>query len=249
MTTVALCQARFASTRLPGKVLLEAGGRTILEHVVTRLSKATMLDRIVVATGQGEANEPIRALCRAKGWCSFSGSEDDVLSRFYRAAELYGADIIVRVTGDCPLLGPEVVDECVRQVLADAAYCSNLAIPTWPDGCDVEAVRFEALEVAWKCATLPSDREHVTPWLRRERPEWCFNLAHHPDLSGYRLTVDTQADLDALRVIMAVDGPDCTWQQAVETIDIVSVLTEAHRRNEAYHRQLTAEAVAMGTEH
>jgi spore coat polysaccharide biosynthesis protein SpsF (cytidylyltransferase family) len=160
------------STRLPGKVLLPLGKKPILLHVVERLRCVEALVEVVVVTGDLPANDPIRRLCRDNAIACFSGSEDDVLDRYYRAAQEFRADPIVRVTSDCPLLDPEVVAEAVALFAARSPGIVYVGFDTsYPEGLDVEVIAFGALETAWREATLRSEREHVTPfiWKQPER--------------------------------------------------------------------------------
>lgn len=242
--TVAIIQARMSSTRLPGKVLMDLAGRPLLAHAVNRVSQAKTLDAVVVATGDLPANKPIEALCRAEGWYIFRGSETDVLDRFFQVALAYHADVVVRVSGDSPLVDPAIIDECVRLVKTQVDYCTNTMPPTFPDGTDVEAFRFFALERAWRNATLPSQREHVTPWIRDNRWLLKYNLTHDPDLSYIRLCVDEEADLVMLRNAMSILGPDCNWKQVVALLLERSELgiNQGIERNGSYRRQLETEA-------
>ncbi len=243
MRTVTLIQARYNSTRLRGKVLAELCGRTLLEHVVHRVKQATTVDTVCIATCQGMPSLLVDELY-------YVGSEGDVLDRFYRCALALQADVIVRVSGDSPLIGPEIVDECVRAVQEQLCdYATNTLPPeTWPDGTDAEAFRFGILENAWLMAKLPSHREHVTPWIRRHAAA-PFTMPHDPDLSRYRLCVDTPEDLEAMRAIMAIAGPDCTWQQAIEVLEghpEIARLNQSIERNGPYLRQVKEEQVGDG---
>lgn len=247
MRTVAIVQARMQSSRLPGKMLMDVGGRPLLSHVVGRVAQARNLDAVVVATGLHPANDPIKAWCHREGWCCYRGSDDDVLDRYYQAARWVGADVIVRITGDCPLADPALVDECVRRVLEGSAYASNLENPTFPDGCDVEACTFATLERAWLRAELQSDREHVTPWIRRNvLARW--QVANDVDLSAYRLTVDTGEDLAAIGAIMQVAGPDVDWQTALRVLkEHPEIAANQHlARNASYVEQVRKERDAHG---
>jgi spore coat polysaccharide biosynthesis protein SpsF (cytidylyltransferase family) len=236
MRTVAIIQARMASTRLPGKVLADLAGRTILEHVVTRVQQARTVDEVIVCTGEQSGNDPIRDLCYAHNWRCASGSEEDVLQRFRFAAFNAPADYYVRITADCPLCDPTEIDRVVRALQVGRYwYVSNCHPPWLPDGLDVEVMTADALALADRQATIPSDREHVTPWLRRNLPRcrWA-SLDHRPDLSKWRLCVDTQADLDVLRLAMADLGPDCDWRQVVTWLDQhpeVAAMSQGIERN------------------
>ena len=172
---VAIVQARMASTRLPGKVLCDLAGKPMLVRVVERLQHSQLIDSILVATTLEESDSPIVGLCSQQGYASYRGSLNDVLDRFYQAARLTGADVIVRITADCPVLDPGLVDETIRSFLgqdsapADIDFAANRLPPpfhrTYPIGLDAEVCSFAALERAWQEADQPYHREHVMPFL------------------------------------------------------------------------------------
>lgn len=199
MKVIAVLQARAGSSRLPGKVLKPILGKPMLERQLERVRRATSLDCIVVATSTERADDAIEQLCRAIEVPVFRGSLDDVLDRFYNAAAPYAAEHVVRLTGDCPLADPEVIDAVVSMhVTHGYDYTSNVEPPTFPDGLDAEIVRFAALEQAWREAKLPSEREHVTPFIRGNRERFRHGNLVNPrgDLSALRWTVDEPADFE-----------------------------------------------------
>src|SRR5215470_15506655 len=164
---VAIIQARMGSTRLPGKVLLDIAGQPMLGRVISRVCRAKTIEQIVVATSTAAADDAVSAFCAERGIVCFRGSETDVLDRYYQAARLVQAKTIVRITADCPLLDPEVIDLTVSRFLEGGwDYISNVNPPTFPDGLDTEVFSFAALERAWREATSVTHREHVTPYLR-----------------------------------------------------------------------------------
>lgn len=200
---VAIVQARMGSSRLPGKVLMDIAGAPMLWHVVQRARRATTLDRVRVATSTATADDAVATWCATTGVECCRGSEHDVLDRYYQAAIQAGADVVVRLTADCPLLDPVVLDRVVTCFLTGSYdYVSNVAPPTFPDGLDTEVFTFAALQRAWQEAHRPSEREHVTPYLR-QHPELfrLENVTHSPDLSGLRWTVDEPADLAFVRAV------------------------------------------------
>ncbi len=211
----AIVQARMGSSRLPGKVLapLEGGRggtvKPVLERVVERLQRVKGLDTVIVATSDSVADEAVAVHCARLGVSCFRGSESDVLDRFHGAAREAGAEVLVRITADCPLLDPEVVERVLREFLegADVDYASNINPPTYPDGLDCEVFSFEALQRAWSEARLRSEREHVTLYIR-QHPELfrMRNVRHDRDLSAMRWVVDEQADLDFVRSVFAHFG-------------------------------------------
>lgn len=198
-----IIQARMGSTRLPEKVLAPIDGYPMLWHVLNRLADIPLIDKMVVATTDLSTDDPIASFCQKAGFQWFRGNEADVLDRFYRAAHRYGADSIVRITGDCPLIDPRIVEKVIN-VYRDGKwdYVSNTIERTFPDGLDVEVFSFSALEEAWQKTTLMSEREHVTPYIWKNRE--CFKQAQvtqKNDLSDLRWTVDEPEDLEVVRRI------------------------------------------------
>lgn len=224
MRTVAVIQARLGSTRLPGKVLLDLGGRPMLERVVERTRRASIVDEVVVATTAAPLDDPLAELAAARGWACVRGSEADVLDRFVVAARASDADEVVRITSDCPLIDAAVIDEVVRgRRRADADYASNfLARRTYPRGLDVECMTRGALERAAAEADQPHEREHVTPYLYADPARFRLHGHEAPeDHSALRWTVDTHEDLQLLRELYAAfdqDGPP-GWR------DVLAVVT------------------------
>jgi len=194
---VAILQARMSSTRLPGKVMKPILSRPMLARQLERLRRCAALDGLVVATSDRADDDPIAALCAEEGVACFRGSLADVLDRFTQCARKYKADHVVRLTGDCPLTDPAMVDELVRFYLEhDFDYAANCRPPTLPDGLDAEIFTAAALEEAWREARDPFEREHVVPYIIR-RPERfrMGNWVWPEDLSGLRWTVDEPEDL------------------------------------------------------
>ena len=225
MRVVAIIQARMGSTRLPGKVLLDLAGEPMLVRDMNRLSRVETLDEVVVATTVGPADDAIVDLCQAREWLYFRGSEEDVLDRYYRAAQEYQADAVVRVTSDCPLIEPEVVGQVVKAFLErqpELDYASNTAPErTFPRGLDIEVMRFDALERAWHKDDNSGWREHVTPYIRRhpERFE-TYGVLNKEDLSRMRWTVDTPEDLAFVRRVYLHFGHDrFSWRDVLSLLD------------------------------
>jgi spore coat polysaccharide biosynthesis protein SpsF len=205
---LAVVQARTSSSRLPGKILADLGGRPMLARVVERALAARRVDRVVVATSDQPEDDPVPELCASLGVNCHRGSLDDVLDRFYQAASPYRPAAVVRLTGDCPLLDPQVIDRVVEEFQRGGAdYVSNTLTPTYPDGLDVEVMSLTALERAWREAELVSQREHVTLyiWQNSDYKGGALfrarNVAHERDLSSLRWTVDEPADLELVRAI------------------------------------------------
>ncbi len=195
-----------SSTRLPGKVLIPIRNTPLLEHQLERLRRAREADEVCVATTTAEVDEPIAALCSRLGFPSYRGSMDDVLSRYEGAAERSGADVVVRVTADCPLIDPEVVDRVVRFYKDHAGeydYVSNVLRRTYPRGMDTETFSRAILGEISRLAVSPEEREHVTLHLYRHPERYRLaNVEHGEDLSRHRWTVDTPEDLELVRRIL-----------------------------------------------
>lgn len=197
---VAIIQARTGSTRLPNKVLADIEGKSMLAHIIERV-KASSVDKVIVATTTNPQDEPIVDIAKQYGVDYFLGSEHDVLDRYYNAATRFRADSIVRITADCPLIDPHVIDKIVQAYLkGNYDYVTNVIKRTYPDGLDTEVFSYSALQKAWLEATLPEDREHVTLYVWK-RPDLFnhYSVEQDKDLSRLRWTVDTQKDLDFVR--------------------------------------------------
>lgn len=203
---VGIIQARTGSTRLPRKVLADLAGESMLGRTVQRLRRVRGVDEIVVATTTVPGDDAVAALCAERGWRCYRGSLEDVLDRYYQAAWRHGADIVVRITSDCPLLDPEVtgqvVDAFVERLPAIDYVTNGYPRRTFPRGLDTEVMRFSALTRAWHEADTPACREHVTPYLY-QHPEVfrSYNVVNDADHSGHRWTVDTPEDLALVRRI------------------------------------------------
>lgn len=226
MTVVAVLQARTSSSRLPGKVLKPILGRPMLALQVERLKRCREIDRLVVATSDGPEDDPIQALCEATGTDCFRGSLNDVLDRVHRAALAFGADHVVRLTGDCPLADPAVIDRLVQFHLTGGfTYSSNVEPPTWPDGLDAEILTLAALETANAEAEKRSEREHVTPFVRFQPERFPRgNLVHDgPDLSDLRWCVDGPEDFDLITRIFEALHPK---NPDFATAEILALLEE-----------------------
>ena len=226
MKVVAIIQARMGSTRLPGKVLMDLAGEPMLARVVARIRRAESLSETVVATTSDPADEVIHELCDRRGYPCSRGSSDDLLDRYYRAACAFGAEAVVRITSDCPLIEPEVVDRVVREFLSrqpSVDYASNsLPVDTYPRGLDTEVFRLDALERAWREDANPAWREHVTPYIYRNPGLFRLHgVRCDVDHSNMRWTVDTTEDLAFVRRIYEHFGHDrFSWQ------DVLAVLAE-----------------------
>jgi len=203
---VAIIQARMGSTRLPGKTLADISGKPLLAHIIERTKGSRTVNEIVVATTTEPEDRVILSLATEYGVKTYAGSSDDVLDRFYQAARQAEAELIVRVTADDPFKDPEVLDRIVGQILTHPklAYASNTIEPTYPEGLDIEVFTVGALEQAWREAHLPSEREHVTPYIWKNADQFTLtNIRHNTDLSHLRWTLDYEEDLRFTREVYA----------------------------------------------
>jgi spore coat polysaccharide biosynthesis protein SpsF len=248
MKVLLITQARIGSTRLPGKVLLPIGEETLLSVHLKRLRDCITINQIVVATTFEEGVESLIDICREANVDFYQGSLEDVLDRFYQASIEYQPDWVVRVTSDCPLLDPEVVDHVVMTAIeSDVDYCANIITEDFPDGQDVEVFKFSALERAWNEATLKSDREHVTPYIRNNSDLkggelfTAFDVKCHSNFNSIRMTVDEKADLIVIRRLIDELGICSTWEEYAEYImtHSDSIGNTNIIRNEGYLKSLT----------
>ena len=200
---LAIIQARYNSTRFPGKVLKKINNQTILEILVKRLSRSKYISKIIVACSNNFNDRPIVSICKKLGLSYFVGSENDVLDRFYKAAKKYKAINIVRITADCPLIDSNVVDQLICNFfLKNVDYASNINPPTFPDGLDVEIFKFGALKEAHYKAKQFTEREHVTPFIIYNKKFKKFNLINSKDCSFLRLTLDEKEDFILIKKII-----------------------------------------------
>lgn len=241
--TIAIIQGRMAASRLPGKVLLDIAGQPMLERVIERVRRASTLNLVLVATTSDPSDDPVEAYCRARNQLVFRGEVFDVLDRFYQAALQTKADIIVRITADCPVIDPVVIDLVVNEFRRSGAdFAANRLPPPWkrtfPIGLDVEVCTFAALERAWKEADQKFQREHVMPYFYEGVPVDAFDMTktslavsrrgfqillvnHSPDCGSRRWTVDTAEDLELMqRVYAHFEGrDDFTWQEVLSLFE------------------------------
>ncbi|MCJ7518123.1 MAG: glycosyltransferase family protein [Anaerolineaceae bacterium] len=224
---VCIIQARMGSSRLPGKVLKEICDRSMLGWVTRRAAQSQRATRIVVATTVNSGDDPIEEFCKKSGFACFRGNEFDVLDRYYQAAKAYDAGIVVRLTADCPLIDPALVDETIEQLIAVGAdFAANRLPPpykrTYPIGLDVEVATFAALETAWKQAEKPFEREHVMPFLYDPQNHFKTIVLDAEDNYGsLRWTVDTADDLEFIRQVTAALNcrMDFSWRDVIKVLD------------------------------
>lgn len=206
MTIAIIVQARMTSTRLPGKVLKPVLGKPLLAYQIERLKRVEAADRIVIATTRNGADDPIVELCQVLAVDYFRGSEQDVLSRYYGAAQAAQADVVVRVTSDCPLIDPAIIDQVIQVYVTQRDrydYVSNALKRTYPRGMDSEVLPTWALEQAYQEATAPPEREHVTPFIYNRPERYALGHVTYPqDLSHHRWTVDTSEDFELIKCML-----------------------------------------------
>jgi spore coat polysaccharide biosynthesis protein SpsF len=225
--TVAIIQARMASSRLPGKVLLDIGGEPMLARVVERASRANAVAQTVVATTTDPGDDVVEAYCDERGYPCYRGSSFDVLDRYYQAARLHRAEIVVRITADCPVIDPGLIDQIVEEFIrTQCDFAANRLPPPWgrtyPIGLDIEVCSFAGLELAWREAALPHQREHVMPFFYEQPERFHILLVNHSvDYGTLRWTVDTADDLELLRQIYAHFGDrnDFSWLDVLELFE------------------------------
>lgn len=212
MDTAIIVQARMGSTRLPGKIMKKVLGKPLLEYQLERLLRVKQADQVVIATTDHGEEQPIIDLCQRLGVPYFRGPEQDVLARYYGAATQYGADVVVRITSDCPLIDPAVVDKVIGFYLAHQAeydYVSNtFSNRTYPRGMDTEVFSYQALKEAYEEATDEAEREHVTIFIKRHPERYRIKtLPYEKDYSHYRWTVDTPEDFKLIEKMLTAIYP------------------------------------------
>jgi spore coat polysaccharide biosynthesis protein SpsF len=253
----AIIQARMSSSRLPGKVLLDIGGQPMLARVVQRARRARLVDQVAVATTCEASDDPVAGLCAQAGYDCYRGSQNDVLDRYFQAACRFSGDVIVRLTADCPVIDPGVIDRTLAAFLGMEAdpdairpenfeqlswdFAANRLPPPWgrtyPIGLDTEVCTFQALRRAWQEASQPYQREHVMPYLYDTAGRFRVLLVNHEqDYGNLRWTVDTAEDLEVLRRIYAAfEGrDDFSW---LEVLDLFQQHPELAQINAQVHHK------------
>ena len=244
MKTVAIVQARMGSTRFPNKVMRLINGMPMIAVLLERLSQAKRIDQIILATSIDLRNEPLAEFVRGLGYEVYLGSESDVLDRYYHAAQTAQPDTVIRITGDCPLIDPELVDQIINSYeQANVDYMSNASPATYPDGLDTEVFSFESLKTAWQQAQKPAEREHVTPFIRDSGNFKTSNYAHVKNYSSERWTVDEPEDFEVVTAVFNHFHPRLNFSW-------LEVLTLSHQQPhlfEANRHFIRNEGASMGT--
>ena len=247
MKVVAIIQARMSSTRLPGKVLMPLAGKPVLAHVVQRSQACRKVDEVVVATSTDLSDDAIEQWCAYNQVHCYRGSLNDVLDRYYQAAKLHGANVIVRITADCPAIDPHTVDEVIQGFIQGGFEFYGLS-GEFPDGLDCTVFSFRAIEKAWQEAKLPSDREHVGPYIEKNPQLFkSGGLKKYTGLSHMRWTLDEPRDYEFLSQVF----DQLAHQEKLFTAEDVLALLHEHpeiqtinqtiTRNEGYLKSLAAE--------
>ena len=222
MKTVIIVQARMTSTRLPGKVLKTVLGKPLLEYQIERLRRIEAADEIVIATTTNDMDQPIVDLCNRLGLSYFRGSEEDVLERYHEAAEKYNADIVVRITSDCPVIDPTVCEEAITYFLKNQDQYDYVRLGQYPRGLDIEVFSFKVLDECFREATDKPDREHVTPFIYRHPERYRLkNMTCNENYSHHRWTVDTPEDFELIKRIIEELYPS---KQKFNFVDILGLL-------------------------
>ena len=219
MKIVAIIQARMGSTRLSNKVMRLINNKPMIELLLKRISKSKLVNQIVVATSKNNENLPLIRHVESLGFKCEQGSENDVLDRYIQVAKNNKADFIVRITGDCPLIDPLLIDKCIEKSIdSNVDYCSNINPPTYPDGLDVEVIKFSALKKASELTNDSFNREHVTPFIISSDTFSKLNIKNAINLSNLRLTVDNPEDLDVIKNIFEHFKPDIhfSWEHILQ---------------------------------
>lgn len=223
--TILITQARKGSSRLPNKVLKPIDGKSLLQIHLERIKKCQNIDCIIVATTVKKEDKEIYDIALQLGVESYRGSELDVLDRFYKACDNKNPRWIIRVTADCPLIDPLLIDQITEKVQSeDVDYGSNILLETFPDGQDVEVFKYSALKRAWSDAIKTSDREHVTPYIRRNSDFMggnmfkALNIKSEIDYSAIRMTVDQIEDFRLIESLIKYGGIENSWGEYVRII-------------------------------
>lgn len=256
--TAVIVQARLGSTRLPGKVLKKLAKKTVLAHVLERCQAIEGADMVCCATTKLAADDPVAAEAERCGATVFRGSEADVLNRYWRATQAISAEIVMRITSDCPLIDPEICARVLRlRAQTDADYACNNMPPSWPHGLDCEAFTFAWLERAARQAVKPSEREHVTPFIRNHPEARKMNLeGPGGEAVHHRWTLDTETDFQFLEALFArlPAGPQGRdWRGPLAIIEADPALAAMSARQNRYDglkRSLAADAAkGLASEH
>ena len=249
MNIIAIIQARMGSKRLPGKMLKEIKGKPLVFYVLNQVKKSKLIDGIVLATTDTDKDRVLLETVEKIGFKTFAGDENDVLDRYYQSAKSFKGDIIVRVTGDCPLIDPRIIDKVIQRYNETGCdYASNVDPPTFPDGLDVEVFSFKVLENAWKEAKLSSEREHVTPYIYKNKDKFItINVENDSNLSKMRWTIDEKEDFLFLKMILdKLGNKEINMKNILDVLEKFPELSKINvkfKRNEGYQKSLREDKI------
>jgi putative LPS biosynthesis related protein len=252
MKILAITQARYGSTRLPAKILKEVNGMTLLEIHLRRILRSRLISKLKVATTNEGGAKYIIEIANKLGVECYQGAVDDVLERFYKTAEPDAPDYVVRLTSDCPLVDPALIDNIILKCIESGCdYVSNTLALTFPDGVDTEVFKFSALKKAYEEAKLKSEREHVTPYIwnnssfKGGKLFTSDNYYNTQDLSAERITVDTPEDFELIRIIINRLGIECPYMEYIKFLDQekdIRNINQCFTRNEGYIKSIKNDA-------
>ena len=213
LKTTIILQAREDSIRFPGKVLYPVSGIPLILRILKRLKKSRLKDDIVVAIPNNKQNTKLEKILRKNKYKIFKGSQQNVLKRYYGAATKYKANIIVRITADCPFCDPKLIDKLIKILIdKNLDYISNTINPTYPDGLDTEVFTYKVLKEANRKAKKIYDKEHVTPYIKNNKNYKKYNLKNNINLSKFRLTVDEKIDIELVQFVFKNFGNNFSWE-------------------------------------
>lgn len=248
MKIVGIVQARMGSTRLPGKMMKEVLGKPMVQYVFDRVQPSQRMAEVWLATTTDASDDVLADWAKTHGVKCYRGSVNDVLDRYYQTAKLAGAEVVVRITGDCPLADYQVIDTVINGYLTEYPtfdYVCNTQPPTFPDGLDTEVFSFVSLEKAWNEAKLPSEREHVTPYIWKHPEIFKIkNILNGVDLSGLRWTLDTEEDFSLIRLIIEAMATEKNYPDFSRILEIFrehpewANINAQYKRNEGYAKSL-----------
>jgi spore coat polysaccharide biosynthesis protein SpsF (cytidylyltransferase family) len=246
---IAIVQARCNSSRLKNKIFMEIGGKPLIERVIERSLQSEIINKIVVATTVSASDDLLVDWCKKKNYECFRGSENNVLERYYKCAEFYKADVIVRITADDPFKDSKISDRAIKLLIENNYdYVSNTIQPTFPEGLDIEVFTCKSLSTAYKKATLDSEKEHVTPYIWKNKDQfYLFNFEHSENLSHLRWTIDYRQDLDFARAIYRKIKHKKEVFIMKDILDVLKLYPELSKiqskitRNEGYKKSIKVE--------
>lgn len=253
MRIVAITQARLGSKRFPRKILKKIQGKTLLDIHLDRIKNSKLINEIIIATTTSKKDKKLIDFAKKNNVSFYAGRENDVLDRFYNTAKKFNVDIIIRLTSDCPLIDSNLIDNMITkfQSIDDIDYLSNIFSESYPDGQDIEVFTFEALEKAWNKSTLKSDREHVTPFIRKNSDYFgnkmfkAKNISSNINYSNVRMTVDEEVDFQVIKILINKLGFNDNWENYSklyrDNIEIAK-LNSHIKRNEGYQKSIIEDA-------